>query len=656
MPVSSVIVKDENRMKHVTIGTAGHVDHGKTALIKALTGIDTDRLKEEKERGISIELGFAYLDLPSGIRAGIVDVPGHERFIKNMLAGVGGIDMVLLVVAADEGVMPQTREHMDIVQILGINCGAVALTKIDLVDEEWLNLVSDEVRGYLETTSLAGAPVVPVSAVSGVGLQELLRVIDGLVQAVRERPSDRPARLAVDRVFTISGFGTVVTGTLVSGTVKEGDTLEILPQGTQARVRSLQVHGTKTQAAQAGRRVAVNLAGVEKQAVRRGDVIATPRAFTPSVLLDVRLFLLAGAKPFKNRGRMRLHIGTAEIMGRAVLLDRDELEPGTSCYAQLVMEEPVVAGRGDRFVLRSVSPVITIGGGVVLSPVARRHKRFKGNVISFLRTLEAGTPQEKVSLYLNASGAPVEIGELTAALGLDLKSVADGVAELSVAGKLRVLTVENQTFVFDAVHYERLKQRVRGLVQAYHEQFPLREGYPKEELRSRLISGIGSRVFQSLLQAMAADGAVELQSQVVAVPGKGGSLSNETLQSLQRAAEIYRQAGCQPPNWPDAASQLGLNAEEAAEFLAYLLRTGVLVKLSEDVCFHREVLAEAEKMIVGALKEREELSLAEVRDLLNTSRKYTLPLLEFLDQRRVTKRVGDKRVLAKKQQGPAAKD
>lgn len=649
--LTGAITKDENRMKYVTIGTAGHIDHGKTALIRALTGIDTDRLKEEKERGISIELGFAYLDLPSGIRAGIIDVPGHERFIKNMLAGVGGIDIVLLVVAADEGVMPQTREHMDIVQILGINRGIVALTKIDLVDEEWLNLVLDEVRSYLATTSLASAPVIPVSAVSGTGLQELLRVIDESVQVAQEKPSGGPVRLPVDRVFTISGFGTVVTGTLVSGTVREGDTLEILPQGAQARVRSLQVHGMKIQTARAGRRVAVNLAGVEKQEISRGNVIATPKAFTPSTLLDVRFSLLPKAKAFKNRGRIRLHIGTVEIMGRAVLLDRDELEPGASCYAQLIMEEPVVAGRNDRFVLRSFSPVNTIGGGVVLNPVARRHKRFKEDVLSFLSTLEAGTPQEKVCQYLSASVVPVEIGEVAAAAALDLKTVAGAVEELSAAGKVRVLTVENETLVFNAARYEELKQRVQGLVQAYHKKFPLREGYPKEELRSRLVPGIGNRVFQSVLQAMAADGAIRLQSQVVTTPGESGKLSSETLRSLERAGEMYRKAGCQPPNWPDAASRLDLNAEEAGEFLAYLLRTGVLVKVSEDVYFHREVLAEAQEMIVGALKERGELSLAEVRDLLSTSRKYTLPLLEFLDQKRVTKRVGDKRVLAKKQLG-----
>lgn len=635
-------------MKYVIIGTAGHVDHGKTALIKALTGVDTDRLKEEKERGISIELGFAYLDLPSGIRAGIIDVPGHERFIKNMLAGVGGIDIVLLVVAADEGVMPQTREHMDIVQILGINRGVVALTKKDLVDEEWLNLVLDEVREYIGTTSLSGAPIIPVSAVSGDGLKDLLLTIEELVRLTQEKPSGGPARLPVDRVFTIPGFGTVVTGTLVSGTIQEGDSLEILPQGTQARVRSLQVHGTKVKTARAGQRVAVNLAGVEKQAVSRGSVLAAPKTFTPSTLLDVRIFLLPAAKPLKNRGRIRLHIGTAEIVGRAVLLDRDELKPGASCYAQLIMEEPVVAGRNDRFVLRSVTPVATVGGGVVLDPVAGRHKRFREEVVGFLSTLEAGTPLEKVGQYLSASEIPVEIGDIARAVDLDPRDVAGTVNELASAGKIRVLPVENQTFVYDGVRYEGLKERIQGLVQEYHRQFPLREGYPKEELRSRLVAAVNNRVFQSLLQVMAADGAIGLQSQAVTAPGCTGKLTDKESQILQKLTVMYRDAGFQPPNWQDAASQLGLSAEEAAEFLAYLLRTGVLVKVGEEVYFHSEVLAEARKMIVGALSERGELSLAEVRDLLNTSRKYTLPLLEFLDQKRVTKRVGDKRQLAQK--------
>lgn len=635
-------------MKYVTIGTAGHVDHGKTLLIRALTGVDTDRLKEEKERGISIELGFAYLDLPSGIRAGIIDVPGHERFIKNMLAGIGGIDIVLLVVAADEGIMPQTREHMDIIQVLGIKRGVVVISKIDLVDQEWLDLVEEEVRGYIATTSLGGAPIVPVSAVTGDGLKELVAVVDELVQAAQERPATGAVRLPIDRVFTIAGFGTVVTGTLVSGTIKEGDSLAVLPQSAMARVRSLQVHKEKISTARAGRRVAVNLAGLERQAVTRGNVLATPGFFTPSTTLDGRIFLLKSARPLKNRARVRVHIGTSEITGRVVLLDRDELAPEASCYAQFILEEPIVAGRRDRFVLRSVSPVTTIGGGLVLEPVARRHKRFRKDVLDYLETVETGSPAAKVAKYLDTARAPVEAGGLSGAVGLDESTVERAIAELAAADRIRVIDVDNQRFLIDTEFYAELARRIGEIVALYHRDYPLREGYPREELRSRLFAGVGSRVFQGLLQKMAEDGVVAIQPQVVTSVGFTGEPPAEVRSVLAALEEIYRKAGFQPPRWEDAVAQLAVAPESAVEYLTCLMRAGILVKLSEEQLIHREALREAQEIIVGTLHEKAEISLGEVRDLLNTSRKHALPLLEYLDSKRVTKRMGDKRVLMKR--------
>jgi len=635
-------------VKSVTIGTAGHVDHGKTALVKALTGIDTDRLKEEKERGISIQLGFAYLDLPSGIRAGIVDVPGHERFIKNMLAGVGGIDLVLLVIAADEGVMPQTREHLDIIQLLGVERGVVALTKVDLVDAEWLGLVLGEVREYLAGTVLAAAPVIPVSAVTGEGLGELIAALDRAVQEVQERPAGGPVRLPIDRVFTVAGFGTVVTGTLVSGTVNEGDTLTVLPQGITGRVRSLQVHKQKTRSARAGQRVAVNLAGVEREAVQRGNVLATPGAFRASHRLDARVFLLPTARPLKNRARVRFHLGTAEVMGRAVLLDRDELAPGASAYAQLLLEEPVVADRQDRFVLRSFSPLETIGGGVVLDPAAERHKRFRPEVLARLRTLESGSPAEKVLQQLGAAEAPREVSFLTTATGMPPEEVTRQVQELAAAGRVKVLPVENQLFVLDARLYDKLKQKIGGILNAYHREFPLREGYPKEELRSRLFPDVPARVFQALLQALADDGLVALRGQAVALAGFGQVLPPATERLLAQLAALYREARFQPPGWEEAAARLKIPPEEAGEYLAYLLRNNTLVKIDEGLIFHAAALREAQDMVVAVLRRQGEISVAEVRDLLKTSRKFALPLLEYFDQKRVTRRVGDKRVLLKK--------
>ena len=635
-------------MKYVTIGTAGHVDHGKTLLIKALTGVDTDRLKEEKERGISIELGFAYLDLPSGVRAGIIDVPGHERFIKNMLAGVGGIDIVLLVIAADEGIMPQTQEHMDIIRILGINRGVVALSKTDLVDQDWLELVTEEVQGFIDKTSLAGAPIIPVSAVTGSGLKELVAAIDRLVEVTEEKPAEGPVRLPIDRVFTISGFGTVVTGTLVSGTIREGDILEVLPQRITARVRSVQVHKVKRNAARAGQRVAVNLAGLERQAVNRGNVLSTPKAFTPSTTLDARIFLLKSAKPLKNRTRIRLHIGTAEATGRAVLLDRDELAPEASCYAQFILEEAVVADRRDRFVLRSISPVNTIGGGVVLEPVAQRHRRYRKDIIEYLGTIETGSPMDRVIKHLKASGLPVEVGNLSETVGLDRKTVDDVAAVLCSSGKVKTIAIDSQRFLIDGEHYTAFKKRVQELVEAYHREFPLREGFPKEELRSRLFADVGGRVFQALLQAMADDGAIGLQTQTVTHAGFSGEPPVESVPVLERLEGIYREAGFLPPRWEDVVARLGLAAQEADEYLAYLVRTGALVKLPDEQLIHAKVLQDAQEKIVRTLESRGEISLGEVRDLLNTTRKYALPLLEYLDFKRVTKRVGDKRVLVRK--------
>ncbi|MEW6183417.1 MAG: selenocysteine-specific translation elongation factor [Bacillota bacterium] len=635
-------------MKYVTIGTAGHVDHGKTALIKALTGVDTDRLKEEKERGISIELGFAYLDLPGGVRAGIVDVPGHERFIKNMVAGVGGIDIVLLVVAADEGVMPQTREHLDIIRILGINRGVVALSKVDLVDAEWLELVTEEVRDYVNGTALAGAPVIPVSAVTGEGLKELIVAISALVRSTQERVSDGPVRLPIDRVFTISGFGTVVTGTLISGTVKEGDTLDVLPQKAAARARSIQVHNTRTQTARAGQRVAVNLAGLDRQAVVRGNVLASPDVFTPSVLVDARVFLLPKVKAVKNRSRVRFHMGTAEVTGRVVLLERDELAPGESCYAQFILEEPVVAGRHERFVLRSISPVTTIGGGTVLEPAAKRKKRFRKDVIEYLDTLETGTPAEKVLTYLGTAGTTVETGRLAEATGLEQDVVAAVADELAGEGSIKLVTVDSQIYLFHAERYSDLARRIQELIRAYHREFPLREGYAKEELRSRVFPDVNNRVFQALLQVMADDGMIGILPQAVTAADFTGKPSGAATAVLKRIEEVYR-GKLQPPNWDDAASQAGLMPEEAGEYASYLLRTGTLVKVSEDLFYHNEALREIQAKLVTALQSKGEISLGEVRDLFNTSRKYALPILEYFDLKRVTKRLGDKRVLLKRQ-------
>ncbi|MGO0122296.1 selenocysteine-specific translation elongation factor [Desulfothermobacter acidiphilus] len=630
------------------IGTAGHVDHGKTALIRALTGIDTDRLKEEKERGISIELGFAHLDLPSGIRAGIVDVPGHERLVRTMLAGAHGIDLVLLVVAADEGVMPQTREHMEIIDLLGIDRGVVALTKIDLVDPDWKELVSEEIKEFLADTPLRGAPVVPVSSVTGEGLPELLRVLDQLAQGVREKPDTGPVRMPLDRVFTLAGFGTVVTGTLVAGTVKVGETLAVLPAGKMVRVRQIQIHQQQVEEAKAGQRVALNLAGVEASELRRGDVLVTPGAFVAVTLLDAKVRLLPHARKLKHRARVRLHLGTAEALAQLHLLDREELAPGEEALLQLLVEEPIVAARGDKLVLRSPSQPLTLGGGLVLGLPTMRYKRYRPEIMEYLNQLAEGKLPQQVLAFLTQAKQPVAVETLSRTLTEAPVRVAQVLEELAAREEVALIRAEGQLWACSPVTYQQLKEKARALVAAYSEEYPLRQGMPREELRSRLLPQLGVRAFQILLEDWERQGWLRLTPQAVALPESSG-LSEQEQQRIAALEEAYLRGGMQPPSPKEVAAQLGLEEKRAGEYLGYLFRQGLLVKVAEDIVFHREVLKTAETRVVEALKERGEITAAEARDLLGTSRKYVVPLLEYLDGRRVTRRVGDKRTLVKKE-------
>ena len=420
-------------MKQIVLGSAGHIDHRKTSLVKALTGTDTDRLKEEKARGITIELGFAFLDLPSGQRLGIVDVPGHEKFVKNMVAGATGIDLVALVIAADEGVMPQTREHLDICSLLDVRTGLVVLTKTDMVDEEWLGLVQEDVAEYLEGTFLAGAPIVPVSSTTRQGIDEMVRVLDEMVSTLDERPAFGPWRLPVDRVFTMKGFGTVITGTAVGGAVSIGQEVEIYPRDIKAKVRGLQVHNQEVQEARRGQRTAVNLQGVEKAVIERGDVVATPGSLQPSLWLDLECSALKDMlRPLKNRAPIRFHTGTGEIMGRVMFLDRDDLKPGEHCYCQVRLESPVAVMAGDRYVLRSYSPVATVAGGTILHPHPGRHKRRRPEIIEDLRTLQLGSPAERIAVHARLAGeAGITAGELVRLVNLPGKDLERLLTELS---------------------------------------------------------------------------------------------------------------------------------------------------------------------------------------------------------------------------------
>jgi len=636
-------------VEHLIIGTAGHVDHGKTALVNALTGVDTDRLKEEKERGISIELGFAPLLLPSGRKAGIVDVPGHERFIKNMLAGASGFDLVLLVIAADEGVMPQTREHLDILQLLQVTNGIVVLTKIDLVDEDWLELVEEDVHEFLKGTILENAPLVKVSATNGTGIQELLEKIDLVAQQLTPRLTNGLPRLPVDRVFTITGFGTVVTGTLVSGVLRLGDTVEIQPQGHISRIRSLQVHGKKVEEALAGQRVAVNLPGLELGQVARGSVVAAVGTMSPTNRIDIKLLLLKSApRPLKNRTRVRFYLGTSETMGRVILLDRDELAAGTMAYAQLELENELVAAKGDRFVIRSYSPMYTIGGGTVIDPhPKRKHKRFRADVLNALATQERGTPAELVKQFLSAANNIHLVGDIAVATGLQEEEAERAVNELVQIGRVKMLSADDKEYYVSSNTYQRWCADITKLLQSYHSDYPLREGYPREDLRSRMFHFINNRVFQVLLREMEKDGLLRVAANTVALKDFTPGLSPQQAETINKIKKIFFEASFLPPAWNEITKSINIDDTFAFEILQYLLRTGELVKISEDIYFEKSILALAREKITVVLRDKGEITVAELRDLLNTTRKYALPLMEYFDKEKLTRRVGDKRLPGK---------
>lgn len=621
-------------------GTAGHVDHGKTALVKALTGEDTDRLPEEKRRGISIDLGFASFRLPGGREVSLVDVPGHERFIRNMVAGAAGMDLVLLVVAADEGVMPQTREHLDILELLGVRSGAVVITKIDLVESEWLELVSDEVRAAVAGTFLDGAPVVPVSSVTGEGLEALRAVLERLAGAARPKDPRGPARLPVDRAFTVPGFGTVVTGTLYSGTVAVEDRLELLPARRAVRVRGVQVHGRRAERAAAGQRVALNLAGVEREEVRRGDVLVTPGALEPVSAFAARLRLLPGAPgPLRSGDRVHLHTGTAEVLARVLLLDREALAPGDACFVQVKAESPLAVGRGDRYIIRSYSPVVTVGGGAVLE-TARRFKRHHPGGLEALRVLEAGEPREIVAAAL-AEDRPLSVPEVARRAGLPPEETAGVLGELAAAG--RAVLLSGGEYALGAEAYRILTARVSALLLDFHRRFPLRRGRPREEVRA-LWPALDVRASNALLERLEADGVVRLEQDVAALAGHRPSLTEADERALRALEAAYREAGLSPPAPADVAAALGI--ADPGEFLNRLLDTGVLVKAGEDLYFHRDALAAAAQAVRRHLEARGSMTMAEMRDLLGTTRKYAVPLGEYFDRIRLTRRTGDARRLA----------
>jgi selenocysteine-specific elongation factor len=629
--------------RHVVVGTAGHIDHGKTSLVKALTGIDTDRLPEEKARGITIDLGFAFLEEPDGLTIEIVDVPGHERFVKNMLAGIGGIDLAMLVIAADEGVMPQTREHFAICSLLHIQSGLVALTKTDMVEPDWLELVREDVAGLVRGTFLDGAPIVPVSSKTGAGVADLRAALRDLAKQVAPRGTDQLPRLPIDRVFTIKGFGTVVTGTLMAGRLRVDDRVEVFPRGLQAKVRGLQTHSQPVTEASAGQRTAVNLQGVERLAVERGDVVGLAGTLVPSVLMDGTLELLADApRPVKTRDRVRFHAGTSEVMARVLLLDRQELAPGQSAFARFRLEAPLVAMPDDRFVIRSYSPMVTIGGGTLLDIAPPRFKRKGPALIAHLTLLREGRPEAVVEEHVrHAGGGGVRLAALSGRVPFGPERLRALLDALQAVGK--VAAIDRDWFV----HPESL-ERVRGLVTEtlaqFHRAMPLRPGMSREELRGRA-GAADERVFGHLLSTLEGEGTVKAERDKVWLATHEVRLTPEQQKIVDRVEAEFLGAAAAPPSPEEAMARAGQPGDEEHELFQVLVEARKLVRVKESLFFHASALESIQDKLVAMLRERKEIGPADIKDLLGISRKYAIPLLEFFDGRRITTRVGERRVL-----------
>ena len=630
-------------MKHVVVGTAGHIDHGKTSLVKALTGTDTDRLPEEKARGITIDLGFAFLEEPDGLTIEIVDVPGHERFIKNMLAGIGGIDVAMLVIAADEGVMPQTRENFGICSLLHVRRGLVVLTKTDLVEPDWLELVREDVVGLVRGTFLDGGPIVGVSAKTGEGIAELRATLRTLAATVPARGTDQLPRLPIDRVFTIKGFGTVITGTLMAGRLRVDDRVEVFPAGVQAKVRGLQAHGHAVTESSAGQRTAVNLQGVERVAVDRGNVLGLAGTLVPSELVDGTLELLADApRPLKTRDRVRVHTGTSEIMARVLLLDRQELTPGESTLARLRLEAPLVALPGDRFVIRSYSPMVTIGGGTLLDIAPPRFKRKAPALLAHLTLLREDRPEAVVEEHVrHAAGGGVRVAPLSGRVPFGPERLR-GLLDVLQAGG-RIVAIDRDWFVHGEA-LARLRDLAVATLEQFHRASPLRPGMSREELRGRA-GAPDERVFAHLLGALETDGIVRTDRDKVSLAAHSVRLSPEQQKAADRLEQEFLTAAAAPPSPEEALARAGQSGDEEHELFQVLVEDRKLVRVKESLYFHAQALEAIQDKLVAMLRERKEIGPGDIKDLLGISRKYAIPLLEFFDSRRVTARVGERRVL-----------
>lgn len=634
-------------MKHIIIGTAGHIDHGKTTLIKALTGRETDTLKEEKARGISINLGFTFFDLPSGKRAGIIDVPGHEKFVKNMLAGVSGIDIVLMVIAADEGVMPQTKEHLEILQLLNIKKGLVVLTKKDMVDEEWLEMIKEDVKDRVKGTFLENSPIIPVSSKTGEGINKIMEYVEEASEEVEAKDTMGHFRMPVDRVFSVSGFGTVVTGTIYGGRINTGEAIEIYPQKITGKIRNIQVHDKDVNFAEAGQRCALNISGVKSDEVSRGNVISKEDIMEASLTIDCNLYYLKSAeKPLINRQRVRLYHGTDEILCRVIILDKEEVKPGENAYVQLKLEKPIAAQRNDRYVIRSYSPMITIGGGAIIEPVAKKAKRLNKEYLEELKIKESGSADSIIESTINklSSNYPGN-NEILKALGKNEDRLVEILDSLVKQKKIIRLEAGDKPLYIHNKFLMKKIEEVNELLKEFHKKNPLKAGISKEEFKNKVFGkNLKQRNYDEILDTL-------LKGDIIKITGNNVALydfeivydsyQNEIKETILKQ---FKEGKYMPPRLEDISANIK-NKKDFKAVLDSLLDQGELYKVNEECILYNEYFSEAKHMLTQHIQSNGFITAGDFRDLLDTSRKYAVAILEHFDSLKITKRVEDKRFL-----------
>ncbi len=636
-------------MKNIIVGTAGHIDHGKTTLIKALTGKETDRWEEEKKRGITIDLGFAYFDLPNKNRIGIIDVPGHEKFIKNMLAGVIGMDLVLLVIAADEGIMPQTEEHINILNLLGIKNGIVVLTKCDLVDSDWLELVKEDIKDELKDTFLSNSPMIEVSSVTRQGIDNLIELIQSMTSdTVEERDINTIPRLPIDRAFTISGFGTVITGTLISGQIKKGDELEIYPINKICKVRNIQVHNTDADTCYAGQRAAINLSNIKKSELYRGCVIAPINSMKNTMMLDVKINLLKSSKRIvENRSRLHLYTGTSEILCRIVLLDKEQLTPGESCYAQLRLEEEVAVRRGDKFIVRFYSPMETVGGGEIIEPVPLKKTRADDKLIEDLMVKEQGSHTDVIENIIKENSAIIpSINELAKITAMSIEEINNNVIELEKENKITVFKLKNDMYIWHKSYENDIESKIVKYIEEFHKKNPYKNGIKKSEIKSKFFSKIKQNVFDEIINNMISNNQLSQSSDFLSIVGF--TIKIDDKYNIIKG-KIEKLIASSEYNFVKLSQILELDNDKMSseDILTTMMEAGEVIKVADDTFSSSSIINTAKSLLIEYLQKNNKISAAEYRDLLNTNRKSAITLLEYFDNCKITKRSENDRVLNK---------